>query len=391
MGEQARPHLRALTGLRFVAAFQVLAYHALPVAAAPGWVRALVGSGYVGVSLFFVLSGFVLTYTYHDSLLDGTATRRDFLVARVARLYPVYLLALIVAIPPLLWLLARKGGTPDLAWLARLVAMNAGLMQAWNPKMACVLNCPAWSLSVEAFFYVAFLFLLPLMARWNARGLLLAAAFAWSLSLAAPLVYLAVLPDGPVPPTAHSLGRWLYAVKLNPLPRFPEFVMGVAAGRLFLLEKRTRAPWHAWLEAAAAGAVVAVLLASPRIPFLMLHNGLLAPAFAALVYALARGAGPLSRVLSTRVLTRLGAASFALYILHVPLLAWMARGYQTFGIRPPAQPWNFVAYTAVTVALSLLVFRWIEEPARRALRRRLSRPRVPPAAAAPPSEVAQTV
>ena len=133
-----------------------------------------------------------------------------------------------------------------------------------------------------------------------------------------------------------------------------------------------------------------MLLASPRLPFLLLHNGLLAPAFAALVYGLARGAGPLSRALSTRALTRLGAASFALYILHVPLLAWMARGYDVFGIRPPAQPWTFIIYTTVAVTLSLLVFRWVEEPARRALRRRLSRPRVTRDAPAPVSEVAQT-
>jgi peptidoglycan/LPS O-acetylase OafA/YrhL len=390
MGEQTRPHLRALTGLRFVAAFQVLAYHAMPVAEAPAWVRALVGSGYVGVSLFFVLSGFVLTYTYHDTLLDGSATRRDFLVARVARLYPVYLLALIVAIPPLFWLLERKHATVDPGWLVRILSLNAGLLQAWNPRMACVINCPAWSLSVEAFFYVAFLFLLPLAARWSVRGLLLAAAFAWAMSMVAPLVYLHLLPDGPVAPTAHSLGKWLYVVKFNPLLRFPEFVMGVAAGRLFLLEKRSRAPWHAWLEAGAAACVAAVLLASPWIPFLVLHNGLLAPAFAALVYALARGAGPVSRVLSTRVLTRLGAASFALYILHVPLMAWMARGYVVFGIRPPAQPWSFVVYTSVAVTLSLLVFRWIEEPARRALRRRLSPARITRDAPAPPPEVAQT-
>lgn len=384
MEKQARPHLRALTGLRFVAAFQVLAYHALPIAAAPGWVRALVGSGYVGVSLFFVLSGFVLTYTYHDALLDGSATRRDFLVARVARLYPVYLLALAAAIPPLFWFLERKHAIPNPAWLVRILSLNAGLLQAWNPRMACVVNCPAWSLSVEAFFYVAFLVLLPVMARWKVRGLLLAAACAWALSMVAPLVYLSLLPDKPVAPTAHSLGQWLYVVKFNPLLRFPEFVMGVAAGRLFLLEKRSRAPWHAWLEAGAAACVVAVLLASPGLPFLLLHNGLLAPAFAALVYALARGAGPLSRALSTRVLTRLGAASFALYILHVPLLAWMARGYDVFGVRPPAQPWTFIVYTGVAVALSLLVFRYVEEPARRALRRRLSRPR----SASP--EVAQT-
>lgn len=371
-----RPHLHALTGLRFVAAFAVLAYHGRPLTeSSPEWLRALVGSGYVGVSLFFVLSGFVLTYTYHDALADGSATRREFLAARVARLYPVYLLSVLVALPPLFWLLESKGARFDPAWFARLLGASGALAQAWHPGMACVLNCPAWSLSAEAFFYLAFLFVLPVVARWRVRRLLLAAALAWGLSLAAPLLYLALRPDGFAAATSGSLGTWISVLKYNPLVRLPEFVLGVLAGRLFLLDRRPSRGWMPGLEAAAALVVAAVLLLSPRIPYLLLHNGLLAPAFAALVYALARGAGPLSRALSAPVLTRLGGASFALYILHVPLGTWVTRGYAALGVRPPAQPWGFAVYAALAIAVSLLVFHGLEEPARRALRRRLAAPR----------------
>lgn len=390
MEESSKPHLRALTGLRFVAAFQVLAYHTLPLdASAPGWLRALVESGYVGVSLFFVLSGFVLTYTYHDTLATGAVTRREFLAARVARLYPVYLLALVVALPPLSWMLQRMRAPLDWGWLVRIVGLNGALLQAWNPKMACVLNCPAWSLSVEAFFYAAFLFILPAVAAWRVRRLLGAAVVAWGVSLAAPLAYLALLPDGPAAPTAHSTGTWLYAVKFNPLLRIPEFVLGVIAGRLFLLERRPAFRRYAWLEAAAAAGVVAALLASPRIPFLLLHNGLLAPLFAVLVYALARGSGGVSRALSTRVLTRLGAASFALYILHIPLAAWLDRAFTASGVGPPPQPAYFALYAAIAIGLSLVVHGRVEEPARRALRRRLAPTRIPreSAPAAPPEVV----
>lgn len=390
MAAEARPHLRALTGLRFVAAFQVLAYHGLaPNAASPFWMRSLVGSGYVGVGLFFVLSGFVLTYTYHDSLRDGTATRREFLAARVARIYPVYLLSLLVALPPLFWLVASKGVPMDGGWLARLVGAYAGLVQAWDPRKACILNCPAWSLSDEAFFYLAFLLVLPVVARWGVRRLMVAAVAAYALSLLAPALYLALRPDGAVPADPQSLGRWLAVVKYNPLIRLPEFVMGVLAGRLFLLEGDARRRWHTGLEVAAAAALLGVLLASVWIPYPLLHNGLLAPAFAALVYALARGAGPVSRVLSTRLLVRLGAASFALYILHVPLMAWLLRGYRTTGTTPPAQPWHFLSFAAISIAVSLLVFATVEEPGRRMLRRRLGRRRadVPVVALRPGGEI----
>ncbi len=382
-----RPHLHALTGLRFVAAFQVLAYHGLALGPqAPGWMRALVGSGYVGVSLFFVLSGFVLTYTYHDTLRDGRATRREFLAARVARIYPVYLLSLLAALPPLLWLVESKHVALQWGWLAQMVGAYAGLAQAWDPRFACVMNCPAWSLSAEAFFYVAFLFALPVVARWNTRRLLVAAAGSYALSLLGPALYLAIRPDGPAAPTASSLGDWLYAVKYNPLLRLPEFVMGVLAGRWFLLDHAVPGRRDTRLELAAALAVGAALLASPRIPYLLLHNGLLAPAFAVLVYALARGHGPLSRLLATRLLVRLGAASFALYILHVPLLAWLSRGYRMAGITPPSQPWGFVVFAAVAVAVSLLVFATVEEPGRRFLRQRLV-----PARLRTPAEPARAV
>jgi peptidoglycan/LPS O-acetylase OafA/YrhL len=388
MVAEGRPQLHALTGLRFVAAFQVLAYHGLaPNASSPFWMRSLVGSGYVGVSLFFVLSGFVVTYTYHDSLRDGTATRRAFLAARVARIYPVYLLSLLVALPPLFWLLASKGLRMDWGWFTELVAAYAGLVQAWHPRRACVLNCPAWSLSDEAFFYAAFLLVLPMVARWRTRGLLAAAAAAYALSLLAPALYLALRPDGigAGPVTAQTTGWWLGVVKYNPLVRLPEFVLGVIAGRWFLLEGGGSRRWYAGLEAGAVAALLALLLGSVWIPYPLLHNGLLAPVFAALVYALARGAGPVSRLLSTRVLVRLGAASFALYVLHVPLLAWLSRAYRVTETPPPPQPWSFAIFAALSIGVSLLVFALVEEPGRRLLRRRLTRPRADgPIASAPP-------
>ena len=138
MAAEGRPHLRALTGLRFVAAFQVLAYHGLGTGPQSAWwMRSLVGSGYVGVSLFFVLSGFVLTYTYHDSLRDGTATRGAFVAARVARIYPVYLLSLLVALPPVFWLVASKGVRMDYGWLAGSPACTRGCCRR-GTRAGCV-------------------------------------------------------------------------------------------------------------------------------------------------------------------------------------------------------------------------------------------------------------
>lgn len=84
-----------MTALRFFAAFAVFSYHFLQygVGGRPQWLRTLVGSGYLGVTLFFILSGFILVYVYHDTDLTRPETRREFFVHRIARIYPVYLLA----------------------------------------------------------------------------------------------------------------------------------------------------------------------------------------------------------------------------------------------------------------------------------------------------------
>src|SRR5438105_2435610 len=97
----ARPYLGALASIRFIAAVHVVLYHHRSDAfmvAMPGFIRQIVNGGYVAVGLFFVLSGFILTYTYvgdrHRNL-----DPRAFWIARLARIYPVYLLAFVVGAP----------------------------------------------------------------------------------------------------------------------------------------------------------------------------------------------------------------------------------------------------------------------------------------------------
>jgi peptidoglycan/LPS O-acetylase OafA/YrhL len=381
MPTDERPQLDALTGLRYVAAMQVLLYHVyFPAsAAAPGWVRALLGSGYVGVSLFFVLSGFVLAYNYLEPLAGGRVSRREFWTARIARVYPVYLLGLLAGLPVfVLWMLRVNPAPVALRWVAGVSAACVALVQAWAPQTACALNCPGWSLSAEAFFYLAFPFLVVPVRRASTRGLLVACALAWIAALAVPAAYMAMRPERFHTITWSTNGAWVLGLKLNPLLRFPEFLMGVAAGRLFLEGRFQRIRWGS-VEVAAATAVVAALLATPTVPYLLVHNGLLAPLFAALVVVLALGVGPLSRLLSRPAMLRLGGASYALYILHMPLSDWSAAAVKALGTRVTWPSLFAVGFAAVATGVALAVFRWVEEPARRALRRRLE-PRVEPPA-----------
>ncbi len=170
-------------------------------------------------------------------------------------------------------------------------------------------------------------------------------------------------------------------------------MLGIAAGRLFLLRRRGLARLRGrrrWAELAAALAIAATLAvaASPvPVPFPLVHGGLLAPFFAAALYALAvaAGRGPISWPLSTGFAVRLGEASYALYILHVPLHDLLARLAGFIGWRPGALLF-FTVYLALAIGASVVVNLTFEVPARRVLRRwlgaRRQRRRLPEGAAA---------
>jgi len=258
-----------------------------------------------------------------------------------------------------------------------VTAACLALVQGWAPQTVCALNCPGWSLSAEAFFYLLFPFLVLPIRRMPVRGLVGLCVLAWLLALAAPLAYMAARPDGLAHVAWDDSTAWLLAVKMNPLLRLPEFVIGVAAGRLFLDGAFARIR-SGGVEVAIAVLLVAALVASSAVPYLLMHNGLLAPLFAALIIALAAGRGPISRALSGRRMEMLGGASYALYILHVPINDWSGRLAATLGIALTWPSLYALAVSILAVAISIAVFRWIEEPARRALRDRLTRRDVAP-------------
>ena len=374
---QARPHLPALTGLRFVAAMHVVLFHtAMPyLAGAPGWLRGFVGNGFVGVSLFFVLSGFILAYNYLDGEgeNEGRVRARPFWAARFARVYPVYLLGLLLALPFFALEMAKRSGEV-LAWFGAAVVAVPGLVQAWLPHTTLVWNGPGWSLSAEAFFYLVFPLLAVPVTRLGRRGLAVLFVAAWALTFVAPLLYWLADPDRLGVGAHQYITPWLNVVKFNPVVRFPEFLMGVALGRAYVLHRRGGAVpgrINGVIALAVSAGIVATLCLGDRLPYVFLHNGLLAPAFAALVWTLAAGRGVLGKAFAGPTLGLLGESSYALYVLHLPLSTLLLSAWKAAGLGA-GSPQYLALYLVFSVALSVVVLRRVEEPARRALRRRLS-------------------
>lgn len=354
-------HLHPLTSLRFFAALVVVLFHygraqfqGIPLA------QSIVDNGFVGVQLFFVLSGFILAYTYYRR--EGW-TPMQFWRARFARIYPGYFVAMLLALPIFIGVVLRDGH--GWGYAALTTALTTTLLQAWVPQSACALNCPGWSLSVEAFFYALFpllaLALRPLRLRWN----LVVAAVAAGLLLVPPTVSL--LSD-PALMNADSMTKslWLEVLKYNPLFHFGEFVVGLAIGGIFLRSRRIS--WGNWL-ALMGLAVSVVIVASGEVPYPLLHNGLLALPFAALIYGLAHASGWLARFAANPTLILLGEASFGLYILHAPIYTYSKILLARLGIH--SDSWLFLAlYLLVLTVASILAYKHLETPARRWLTRR---------------------
>ena len=164
--------LSALTGIRFYAALGVFLYHVpsfIPGMKAFGGSGVLFNLGDLGVSFFFVLSGFILTYNYANVFREGvpSAGYKRFLWDRLTKIYPVHFLTLLIVLP-----IAIFSPQWPLDW--RAVPFHLVLLQCFwpspTPAFSDYLNKPSWSISCEWFFYllapVAMFCVLGKSRRW---------------------------------------------------------------------------------------------------------------------------------------------------------------------------------------------------------------------------------
>ncbi len=359
----ARPRLEALTTLRFFAALHVVIFHLQVqgiLTGGPWWYRNLAGIGYVGVDFFFVLSGFILVYTYGGPALEP----RRFWQARFARIYPAYLVSLLAA-GPFFYYAIKAQDVPFFAWsqqhLAGACILTLTLLQSWNPQAALTWNPVCWSLSVEAFFYSVF----PLLARWT-RTISRRRLVAWigacsAISFSISLFYVVIHPDGLAKVNSGETTLfWRNVLSFNPLIRLPEFAAGMLTARLFLASKADRRFASALFFGGLAG-LAAVVLCAARIPSSLLSPGLFMPMYAAMIYGLALRPR-WAKLLEARGLVLLGEASYSLYLLHSIVLSSVfdAASFLPF--------WPRVACAVLAAfAASILSYKLVESPARRLL------------------------
>ncbi|MGW4113593.1 acyltransferase family protein [Actinosynnema sp. NPDC004786] len=342
--------LPSLTGLRFLAAFVVFGFHLhagglFDGTGAEGVLAAVFGQGATGVGFFFLLSGFVLTWSARPGVPARVALRR-----RAARVLPNHVVVWLVVFAGLAW----AGGASVLTGLLGLV-----LLQAWVPVQSVYfgVNTPAWSLSCEAAFYTAFGWLLGLVDRIPPRRLRWAAGGLMAAVVAVPAVAL---------PMPAGLEYWF--VYVFPVTRALEFVLGMVLARV------VRAGRWVGLGLAPAGALAVVgYVASGHLPGTfgyvagtVVPLALLIPAVAVADVTGARSP------FRNRTAVLLGEVSFAFYLVHQVVMR----------VAEAARPHDLGLVGAVGIAGALLVaslaaawllHRLVERPAQR----RLLRPTAP--------------
>ncbi len=365
--------IRALTGLRIVAALWVVLFHFRPLLkeAAPDFSDALapvLNCGAQGVDLFFILSGFVLTWNYLDRMGWSWSTRATlhFLWLRLARVWPVYLVTLHLAA---LWVIftLHVGHVPS-ETVGQLTAVSYVrqllLMQLWFQPFfdGSSWDGPAWSISAEWLAYLLFSVLVLVVFRMaqvtRARSLI------W-LGFAASL-----------PPVLLLLTSGLFYTPWSWLPRIVmQFTAGalvsVAVGRLRLTDRaRLVAGLAATLLVASIVGLMYVLDAHP-VTGVQDSGGLVDVLFVPLVTTLAIGTGSLPWLLSTRAMVFCGQVSFCLYMVHELVHTswlWAAQQFE-LTLHGYVGKAIVVGLLAGAFAAAAALFHLVEEPARRWMRR----------------------
>lgn len=299
--------LEQLTFTRFIAAMAIVIFHF-----GSGFypfnfeeISFIVGRANLGVSYFFILSGFIMVVAYNSS---GHINTGSYLRNRFARIYPVFFLSII------LLFLHTYFFDPNFSWgIAKHALLNLSLLQAWIPSKVMLFNGPAWSLSVEVFFYLVFPFFFNKIYTKLKPVTTIAGIFIFWLCFQIGFDYLSSssFNEG-YPSDSHAF------ISFFPLLHLNAFLAGNAAGLLFVnnLAGRTTGK-HDILVVVSIVAFIALLKTNFGVNY---HNGLLAVVIVPFIISVSLNEGYITKFLRLKFLVFLGEISYGIYILQIPVM-----------------------------------------------------------------------
>jgi peptidoglycan/LPS O-acetylase OafA/YrhL len=374
--DHVNPKIDALTSLRFFAAALIVFGHS------QGLFGLLVSwpdkvATYQGVTFFFVLSGFILTYVYPS--VSNSAEARKFIIARVARIWPAHFVTFLLAVAMMAWVPGMlKTGYGQLA-----AVLNLALVQAWVPLSGFYFsfNAVSWSISIELFFYLNFIWLIRNIETTWFLKLMLSLMIAAGMILLSRMLHVPLHGNDPFRLDGDGL---LY---ISPLSRIFEFVMGMSAAVAFKTLRRTALPRGTAatvIEITLVVAVIAELIfggpaffegkLATLLPIELcfwLERAGAAPLYAMMIVVFAFQRGAVSRILSSNILVLLGEISYSIYLLHEILSVWVRSHPELVGFVPPYI--GFALYIFAVILGSWAIWRFVEKPCRAMITKRFIR------------------
>lgn len=323
-------HLNGLTATRGFAALMIVIFHFGLNVFPFSKMQPFFAKGNVAVSYFFTLSGFIMCYTYFNQQIQY----KDYLKRRIARIAPLYWLAMILSI-------IRIGNEAQLGFKTVLHFFFA---QAYVPGYALTINSAGWSLSVEMLFYLLFPLLL-LLYRRNQQRFAYGALLFYVLS---QLLHLWMVAHAK--PNSNS---WHELTYYFPFTHLNEFVIGMAGYYFYTHNQEQMSKMPALVTLAI------VVLSLIYLPFSK-HNGLLSPLFVFLIVSIACKN---NSWLASKPLVWLGEVSYGIYILQMPVNYYFSHVNAKFiGL---TTNWFFLSFVIVLIAVSGLCYHFVEKPLRR--------------------------
>lgn len=355
--------IKPLTSLRFLFAMCVfLSHYSLGE-------EVIFPEGYIGVSFFFILSGFIISYNYKRKFEEKTISAKTFIAARIARIYPLHLAMFLFV----LMLTIRSVIKNDIAFPWKPLFFNAALLQSFIPVKSCYFsfNAVSWSISDELFFYFAFPIVIVFFTKIKRKILLI-------LGLSVLCIYFAAVFI--VPEQYHHALFYIH-----PFFRIIDFIIGIEIFSVWkymqsakikngkFLSFLNRKDIATIVEVLSVCLLVVMICVSGNVPQVYRYASYywIPMALIILCFAQSNGGGILSQVLSWKPFVIAGEISFGFYMLHQQMIgigrAILARLSGRFSVSLPAFG-EFVIILTAVLAASLVSFYFFERPANKLIK-----------------------
>jgi peptidoglycan/LPS O-acetylase OafA/YrhL len=332
-----------LTFTRFIASIVIVIYHfgierqipVFPFNKVPFLLKIFKG-GNLGVSYFYVLSGFIMCYNYYHDEKD--LNKKKYWISRFSRIYPMHIIALFLMFFCFEFIKDRFN--------IQSLIFQITLTQSWSYLYRHSYNWPAWSLSVEVFFYLVCPYILLFFKNYSKTAITIFVAFIWSISM---------------------IQQIYFSFKQFPLPflHLNSFLVGMLAGYYFRKQELTFIKNNALILFLST--LIVVIYFANKHELYITNSGLLSPIFSLLILSIAFINRPIQRFFSKNIFILLGEISYCIYIIHWPIWLIMEK-YNPIQIN---NNYFFYLYFFTVIALSYLCYKYIETPSRNFLRKKL--------------------